>query len=245
MVNAWEIAKISESAWNDLVRIAIRDGKVKIDDIAEMYFNKIGSNPSYSVLQTLKDTVTKEMSLPGRIAAESKVVAASVVSLGEKAGSAVSKKVVPFVTTHPTLSAGVASAIAGGLVVAAIGAGQGQGLVTVPADPYAFNTPYDPNNVVLNPGSVTSGVTPTVTPKNADGTEKKDYGIIGNGLAWVGTTLFGQTGEEIGNFVDGAKPWVVGAGVIAGVVALGYTVNSIRGNKQTIRFDTGMSHTRH
>jgi hypothetical protein len=239
VVNAWEVAKITESAWNELVRIGIKEGRVKIDDIAEMYAQKMGTNPSYVVLQTLQGTITQNMSLPGRLAAESKAVLAAGTAVGEKAGSYAKSKVVPFVSAHPTISASLASAAAGGLVVAAL---QRQGAVTAPTNPYDFNVPYDPNNVVLNPGTVTN---PTTITQQQDETAKKDYGIVGNALAWTGSTLFGQTGEEIGNFVDGAKPWVLGAGVIVAIVAVGYAATAIHGNRSTLRVETsGMAGNR-
>jgi len=230
MANAWELAKITESAWNELVRIGVKEGRVKIDDVAELYVQK-----------TLQGTIAQNMSIPGRIAAGSKAVLAAGSAVGEKAGSFAKTKVVPFVAAHPTISASLASAAAGGLVVAAL---QRQGTVTAPTNPYDFNVPYDPNNVQLNPGTVTSGVPPTtVTPGVS---EKKDYGIVGNALAWTGTTLFGQPGDEIGKFVDGAKPWVLGAGVIVTIVAIGYAAASLRGNRSTLRFETGqMAGNRH
>jgi hypothetical protein len=240
MVNAWEIAKISESAWNDLVRIGIRDGKVKIDDVAEMYVSKLGTTPPYSVLQALQETIVQNMTLPGRLAAESTAVIKAGVSVGEKAGSvastAVKGTVIPAIKAHPTISAAIAGLAAGGLVSTAL---QQQGKVTEPANPYAFDTPYDPNNVVLNPGTVTNPSGTTIQTGTGDTTTQKDYGLVGNAIAWTGKTLFGQTGEEIGNFVDGLKPWVLGAGVIVGIVAIGYTVSKVRGNKQTLRFETG------
>lgn len=219
MALASEAAKISASVWDDIVATALREGKKDIDDIAEIYFQKVGLQPSYTVAQTLQESVISRLSLSGKLIEEGKVVASKAVVLGEKVGSAAKTKGVAFVTKHPVISASLVSAGAGGLLVAAL---QRQGQVTEPADPYSFNTPYDPNNVVINPGTVTGGT--TTQTGGADG--KKDYGIVGNALAWTGETLFGQTGEEIGNFVDGAKPWVIGGGIVVAVGVLGYTLNA-------------------
>jgi hypothetical protein len=130
-----------------------------------------------------------------------------------------------FAASHPTITASIASAAAGGLLVAAL---QQQGSITEPTDPYAFDVPYDPNNVVTNPGQVTN------IPIDTTGADKKDYGVIGNALAWTGSTLFGQTGEEVGKFVDGAKPWVIGGGIIVTVVAIGYAANALKTGKSLI-----------
>jgi hypothetical protein len=148
-------------------------------------------------------------------------------------GTKVTNKVVPFITAHPTLTASLASAAAAGLIVTAL---QQDGSVTSGVDPRAFNIPYeDPIAGTTTQGEVTD---PSKT------TAKKDYGIIGNALGITGTTLFGEAGTDAANFVEGAKPWLLGAGVIVAMVAVGYTVSSLRGNRQTVRFESGMSQAR-
>jgi hypothetical protein len=241
MVNPWKLANITESAWNDLVRIGVRDGKVKIDDVADMYVSKIGSTPPYSVLQDLQGTIIQNMTLPGRLAAESSAVIKAGVSVGEKAGSvassAVKGTVIPAIKAHPTISAAIGGLAAGGLLSTVLQKSN-EGAVTKKPDPYAFDVPYDPNNVILNPGAVTKQQDTTLTGGET-GTQQKDYGLVGNAIAWTGSTLFGQTGEDIGNFVNSLKPWVLGTGVIVGVVAVGYTISKIRGDRKTLRVETG------
>ena len=175
------------------------------DDLIRAFYTKLDD-----VLEAaVKKTVVVAPTIPGK-----------VIGVGEKISTFASKKAVPFVAAHPVLVASLASAAAGGLIVTAL---QRQGSITTPANPYDYNTPYDPNNVAINQGVVTEA-SKIVTPE-----DKKDFGVVGNALGWASTTMFGQTGEEVGNFVDGAKPWVVAGGVIVGVIALGYAVNSVRG----------------
>jgi len=175
------------------------------DDLFRAFFSKMDD----ALVAATKKAAVVAPTIPGRI-----------VTAGEKISTFATTKAVPFVAAHPTLVASLASAAAGGLIVTAL---QRQGSITTSPNPYDFNTPYDPNNVAINQGSVTE-TSKIVTPA-----DKKDLGIVGNTLGWTATTLFGQTGEEVGNFVEGAKPWVVAGGVIVGVVALGYAVNSVRG----------------
>jgi len=175
------------------------------DDLIRAFYTKLDD-----VLEAaVKKTVVVAPTIPGK-----------VIGVGEKISTFASKKAVPFVAAHPVLVASLASAAAGGLIVTAL---QRQGSITTPANPYDYNTPYDPNNVAINQGVVTEA-SKIVTPE-----DKKDFGVVGNALGWASTTMFGQTGEEVGNFVEGAKPWVVAGGVIVGVIALGYAVNSVRG----------------
>jgi len=175
------------------------------DDLIRAFYTKLDD-----VLEAaVKKTVVVAPTIPGK-----------VIGVGEKISTFASKKAVPFVAAHPVLVASLASAAAGGLIVTAL---QRQGSITTPANPYDYNTPYDPNNVAINQGVVTKA-SKIVTPE-----DKKDFGVVGNALGWASTTMFGQTGEEVGNFVEGAKPWVVAGGVIVGVIALGYAVNSVRG----------------
>ena len=175
------------------------------DDLIRAFYTKLDDVMEAAV----KKTVAGVPTIPGK-----------VIGVGEKISTFASKKAVPFVAAHPVLVASLASAAAGGLIVTAL---QRQGSITTPANPYDYNTPYDPNNVAINQGVVTEA-SKIVTPE-----DKKDFGVVGNALGWASTTMFGQTGEEVGNFVEGAKPWVVAGGVIVGVIALGYAVNSVRG----------------
>ena len=148
-------------------------------------------------------------------------------------GTKVTNRVIPFVTAHPTISASLASAAAAGLIVTGLQRG---GSVTSGVDPRAFNIPYeDPVAGTTTQGEVTD---PSKT------TAKKDNGLIGNALEITSTTLFGEAGRDAANFVEGAKPWLLGAGVVIAMVAVGYTVNSLRGNRQTVRFESGMSQAR-
>lgn len=179
------------------------------DDILRQIFGKVGEVAEAGV----KKIVVIAPTVPGKV------------------GNVVTKKVIPFVTEHPTLTASVASAVTGGLIATAIQQQQ-QGKVTAAVDPYGFNTIYDPNSPAVKSGTVTG--TPVSETEQGD---KKDYGLVGNALAWTSTTLFGQTGEEVANFVDGAKPWVVAAGVITAIVAVGYTAKALQGNRQTVRFE--------
>ena len=175
------------------------------DDLFRAFFSKMDD----ALVAATKKAAVVAPTIPGRI-----------VTAGEKISTFASKKAVPFVAAHPVLVASLASAAAGGLIVTAL---QRQGSITTPANPYDYNTPYDPNNVAINQGVVTEAskiVTPAAT---------KDFGLVGNALGWASTTMFGQTGEEVTKFVDGAKPWVVAGGVIVGVIAVGYAVNSVRG----------------
>ena len=146
-------------------------------------------------------------------------------------GTKVTNRVIPFVTAHPTISASLASAAAAGLIVTGLQRG---GSVTSGVDPH--NIPYeDPVAGTTTQGEVTD---PSKT------TAKKDNGLIGNALEITSTTLFGEAGRDAANFVEGAKPWLLGAGVVIAMVAVGYTVNSLRGNRQTVRFESGMSQAR-
>lgn len=213
--------KLSQVLWDDIILTAVKEGKTKVDDVAKLYIQKVGTTPSVDTVARIQEAILKEMSVSGRLLSAGSNFASKTGTVAKT----VATKTGAFAVAHPTITASIASAAAGGLLVAAL---QRQGAITEPADPYAFDVPYDPNNVVTNPGQVTT------TQTDTSGNDKKDYGILGNALAWTGSTLFGQTGEEVGKFVDGAKPWVIGGGIIVTIVAIGYAANAFKTGKSLI-----------
>ena len=117
-----------------------------------------------------------------------------------------------FLVEHPKTTLAIGAAVAG---TTALGA-------------YELN---QKKADALNPNTVTfttdSKGNPIVLPSNP--------GILGTLVADLSYGLFGDTPSQVASAVESAKPWLIGGGVLVAIVAVGYTINAVRGNKQTLK----------
>ena len=133
-----------------------------------------------------------------------------------------------FLVEHPKTTLAIGAAVAGTTALGAYELNQKKADALNP-NTVTFTTDSKGNPIVL------PSTKPGTQPAKVVTTQDTNPGILGTLVADLSYGLFGDTPSQVASAVESAKPWLIGGGVLVAIVAVGYTINAVRGNKQTLK----------